>query len=71
MTCRHCKLYQIETAQDKAGRVHKDWAAPCLWESAEVYPLSVWRPNNNRPKPGYMTPLQGDKCPCFIQREEA
>lgn len=66
MTCRDCKLWDIESAKDKAGRVRKERAARCLWESTEQWPLSVV--NAYRPYPGYMCAIDGHRCPCFQKR---
>jgi len=68
MTCRDCKLWDIESDKDKAGRVRKDWHTKCLWVSKEQYPLSVqtWAV---RPTAGSMGANDGDGCPCFQKRD--
>ena len=66
--CRDCKLFDIEAAKDKAGRVRKANAVKCLWVSKEQYPISVsfWR--DPRPMAGYVTSDRDQKCPCFQKR---
>lgn len=69
MTCRDCKLWDIESAKDKAGRIRKANAVRCLWVSKEQWPESVigW---NTRPKPTYMTAEMGHGCKCFQKRDK-
>ena len=67
MTCKDCKLFDIEAAKDKAGRVQKQWAVRCLWVSTEQYPLSM-HAFTSRPKTTHVTADYGDKCPCFQKR---
>lgn len=62
-SCKHCILFDIESAKDKAGRVQKRWAVKCFWESKEPYPESVLRPY--RPKPSYVMADMGGKCECY------
>lgn len=69
MTCRDCKLFDIDAAKDKAGRVRKDRAVRCLWESREQYPVSILAVHG-RPKVGYVTSDMGNGCPCFQKRIE-
>ena len=68
MTCRDCKLWDIESAKDKAGRIRKANAVKCLWVSKEQWPLSVSEQFTHRPHPGYMTATDGERCPCFQKR---
>jgi hypothetical protein len=69
--CRDCTLYDLQAVLSKNGRVLKDMAARCLWESTEVFPASVFAHNSPRPKPSYMEPNDGAGCPCFISRTGA
>lgn len=66
MTCRDCKLWNIEEAKDRAGRVRKDRVAKCLWEPKERWPKSAVLPY---PRLSYMAPYYGEGCPCFVKRE--
>jgi uncharacterized cysteine cluster protein YcgN (CxxCxxCC family) len=68
MTCRDCKLFDIESAKDKAGRVRKANAVKCLWVSKEQYPISVSSVAWSRPTAGYVTSDRDNKCPCFQKR---
>jgi hypothetical protein len=70
MTCRECKLFDIEAAKDKAGRVRKANAVKCLWESKEQYPISIrGYLSDQRPKAGYVTSVDGHRCKCFQKAE--
>jgi len=66
MTCRDCKLFDLDAVKDKAGRVRKNKAAKCLWVSKETYPSSVFYPQ--RVNAGHMTSDSGERCPCFQKR---
>jgi len=69
MTCRDCKLWDIDAARDKAGHVRKDRPAKCLWVSKEQYPESIgsWK---NRPTAHNMYADYGKNCKCFHKREK-
>lgn len=67
MTCRECKLFDIESAKNKRGHVMKKRTVKCLWVSKEQYPLSVG-PSFDRPQAGYVTSESGHRCPCFQRR---
>ncbi len=66
MTCKECKLFDIESAKDKAGRVRKANAVKCLWVSKEQWPISVVMPNRVRAR--HVTSEMGHRCPCFQKR---
>lgn len=68
-TCRDCKLFDLEEAKDKAGRVRSDKPALCRWESKEQYPYAVYGSWYKRPKASYVTAKDGTGCPCFQKRE--
>ena len=68
MTCRDCKLWDIESAKDKAGRIRKKNAVKCLWVSKEQWPLSI-SGLAHRPTATYMTSEDGHRCKCFIKRD--
>lgn len=70
MTCRNCKLYNLDETRDKAGRVRKDRIAPCMWVSTEPWPMSTDKFHNHRPKVDWMAPDDGEECQCFIEREK-
>ena len=70
MSCRDCKLWDINAAKDAAGRIRKNWAVKCLWVSTETWPLSVHTYMNKRPEVSYMTAVEGYNCKCFQKREE-
>lgn len=67
-SCKECRLWDIDAAKDRAGRVRSNLVALCLWESREVWPLSCNTVTNRRPQPGYMTAKDGHRCPRFIKR---
>lgn len=67
-TCKECKLFDIEAAKDKAGRVRSNWPVLCQWKSKEKYPFSVRGEWNTRPMAGYVTAKDGNGCPCFQKR---
>jgi hypothetical protein len=70
MTCRDCKLFDLEAAKDKAGRVQSKKPVPCLWLSKEQYPVSIREYiSGARPRAGYVTAKDGYRCPCFQKRE--
>lgn len=65
MTCRTCKLWDRAAAMDKAGRIHRDSVARCLWQSVEIVPHSVSQGYAyNRVRPMYMCADDGEGCPC-------
>ena len=66
MKCRDCKLFNIEAAKNKAGRIMKAWAVQCFWKSKEAYPVSV--ADNYRPHASYVTADYGEGCQCFQKR---
>jgi hypothetical protein len=70
MTCRDCKLYDLDATKDKAGRVLKNRPARCLWVSTEARPLSVYPWIDRRPIPSRMYPDDGHDCPLFCKRDE-
>ena len=65
VTCRDCKLWDIEKARDSVGRIIR--TARCLWKSKEQWPHSV---NHSRPTAGHMAKTDGQRCPCFQPRPE-
>ena len=65
--CATCALFDLDATRDKAGRIRKDWAAKCLWVSAEVYPESVYR-YADRPQALYMKPRFGITCKAWKPR---
>jgi hypothetical protein len=67
--CRDCKLYDLDAVKNKAGAVLRNRAGKCLWQSTEVWPVSVAECHNRRPTPHYMQPDDGDRCQRFIKRE--
>jgi hypothetical protein len=66
MTCRDCKLFDLEAAKDKAGRVQSSRVVPCLWQYGAL-PISLRC--HSMPHPGYVTAKDGHHCPCFQKRE--
>jgi hypothetical protein len=66
MTCRNCKLYDLDATKDKAGRVRKDRIAECLWTNKRRFPVSlIAHPDWTL---GPMRPDDGASCPCFVER---
>jgi hypothetical protein len=66
MTCRNCELWDRSAATNKAGRIMRDWAARCTWESVEAIPHSITNGYDYTPrKTGYMCADDGEGCPCF------
>lgn len=65
-TCRDCKLFDLEAAKDKAGRVLSNRMAECNWVPKEKYPASTVHPF--RPVIGSVRPTDGNGCPCFQKR---
>lgn len=66
--CRNCKHWDIDAARDKAGRVHKDWGAQCLWPTPPL-PAS----NSLIHSAIFLRPMlanSGADCPCFEEREK-
>lgn len=68
-TCRDCKLFDIEAAKDKAGRVQSQWYVRCLWESKEQYPVAL-RFGSSRPQAGRTNSNAGKGCKCFQNRSD-
>ena len=68
--CRDCRLYDLEAVKNARGAVLSKRGAKCLWESTEVWPLSVCEGFNHRPKPSYMEPNDGNGCKRFIKRDD-
>lgn len=68
-SCRECKLYDLDGAKDKAGRVLKSRVARCLWTSTETWPDSVSVSYNQRPMVSNMQPNDGQRCKRFIKRD--
>ena len=69
--CRNCAMYDLKAVLSKNGRVLPNRAALCLWESREVYPLSVTRSfTARRPSPSSMEPNDGADCECFTPTQE-
>ena len=64
-TCRECKLFDIDAAKDKVGRVRKSRLAKCLWVSKEQYPNALY--SFGRPTAGYTSSADGFGCKCFIK----
>ena len=66
--CGTCALWDRDAAKDKMGRVRRDRAARCLWESLEIYPESV-NVENMQPLPRYtMLRDYGEDCKCWAPR---
>lgn len=63
--CRTCALYDLEYAQDSAGRIRRHAVAKCGWVSKEVMPDSV---RGLPPSPSWMSPDDGTNCQCWEKR---
>ncbi len=69
--CRNCAMYDLKAVLSKNGRVLPNMGARCLWESVEVYPLSVTRGEPaRRPRATWMEPNDGAACECFTPIQE-
>lgn len=69
MTCKTCKFYDLARVQNKAGRIQKGWAAPCLWRFDYPLPASISNSGfRSMPSPRFMEPDEGNGCPVWQAR---
>jgi hypothetical protein len=69
--CRDCKFYDLDAVRSKSGAILSNRAARCLWQSTEVWPISVASSLNRRPTPSHMEPNEGAQCQVFNPRGDA